>query len=154
MPRTATINIPSKEIENLISATQEYGPADIVDDGSKINTFPDFEDETLALVTPTPDEGFYVLLNLRYRNEKLFRPYQIPDTKEWKFNPQDSVQFIDGYLTCDRATADWVKSAAPYVYEEPTSSPDQPFTFDQTGFRTWHREAYDLYVQQYWESVN
>lgn len=151
---TRTVDVKKNELANLIaSSDREYGSADIVDDGSKVNDLAAPEDGTLSLKTPDTTGDRVLLLNLRYRNEKLYRPMTTADGKQI-FIGGDEVQFIDGYLSTDAETAAWVQAVSPYVFVEPISPDTAPFTFEATGFRTWHKAAYDLYVSQYYESVS
>lgn len=156
MPSTRTIKVPSQELEGLIAnMDRDPEPSDIIDDGSKVNDIPEYDDGLAALVTPAPDESRVLLLNLRFRNEKLYKP-EVDEFGKRHFSTMYPVQFIDGYLTTDRETADWVKAAAPYVYEEPQNPGVPPFEFDmgQKGkFRTWNQEAYNTFVRSYYESL-
>jgi hypothetical protein len=87
-------------------------------------------------------EGKVLLLNLKYENETFFVPE--PDQNgNPRFLGQTRLTFVDGRLVCTQDQADFVKSLAPHVYQEPEDGP--VFEFTPTGFKTRVPEAYQEY---------
>ena len=85
-----------------------------------------------------PDQ--VMLLNIRYPQQS-FAMYS-----GGKYTGTQ-IAFQDGLLITDRDTANYIKSIAPHVYEEPREG--YVFTHNATGFKTRNDRAYEEHVATY-----
>lgn len=90
-----------------------------------------------------PGAGKVVLRNMRYINEVVFLPV------DGEIVGNAYVEFVDGTLITDQATADRVKAICPYVAQEPSEGT----VFTYKGFQTRVSSIYEQYVR-YWNENN
>lgn len=94
------------------------------------------------------DTDRVMLTNIRHSEEEVFIPD--PVTKTWSGS---KVTFVDYRLVTDRETADVVKKACPYVFEEDLSLPkDQWSVHPESNFMTTNARAFSEYARQYAEN--
>lgn len=89
-----------------------------------------------------PGEGKVVLRNIRYINQTIFLPVG------GKIDNASKVQFQDGTLITDQATATTVMAGRPYIRQEPSEG--QVYTYK--GFSTRDPVIHQQWVQYYHEN--
>lgn len=71
---------------------------------------------------PPSMDGMVILTNVRHPQETFYIPASTPEGN-LRFTGHEVRQFSAGRLVVPRTTADFIKSKAPYVYEEPADGP-------------------------------
>lgn len=140
----------SKPVENdLVADLTEEALADLYKGAPDSFSDPGEETEPIdsEMVAAPPVEfpnDAVMLTNIRHKQEEIFIPD--PGTNTWSGR---KVMFVDHRLITDPATAEVVKAACPYVYEENLSIPAaQWHAYRGTGFRTTSTQGYDEYARQ------
>lgn len=88
------------------------------------------------------EDGKVLLTNIYYADEDVYIP--TPDRKGWSGK---KASFVGHRLVTDEATAQVVKAACPYVYQEDPGG--HWLTHKASGFSTTNAQAWETYIERW-----